>query len=171
MEKETKLVSTKSVELSVEYGQPNFKWQMVFNAFSIEKVNHGCLIRFAYSARSGSQTTAAEIVPIILSREGLEQMKAATKNYIGTFGDVPTREADILPNARQFSPLFSNHARVSYAGDSAEIAFFTILLHDIANATKGALSPNVKIPCVQVALLHSDITVHRQLILELMNLK
>lgn len=161
----------KSVELSIDYGQPNFKWQMVFNAFSLEKVSHGCLIRFAYCARVGSQIAAAEIVPIILSNEGLEQMKRSLKDYVGTFGDVPTKETDVLPSARQFSPLFSNHARVSYAGHSAELGFFTILLHDIANATKGILPGNSKVPCVQVALLHSDITVHRQLIIELMNFK
>lgn len=156
-----------SVGLNIEYGVPNFKWQMAFNWFSLEKVSQGCLMKAAYVTNN----TAAEIVPIIISHEGITQLKGTVKDYISSFGDVPPRQSAGLQGVRQFTPLFCNHLRISYAGHSGEIAFFTVVLHDIANAARGVLKAQSKIPAVQVALLHSDITTHQQLVLELTNFK
>jgi hypothetical protein len=171
MATQPKVTAAKSVGLRVEYGQPNFKWQMVFNAFTIERISQGCMVKLAYVTNNGGQFSAAEIVPIIISSEGLEQTKQSAKEYIAAFADVPPYLSGTLPSARQFSPLFSNHIRLSFAGNSSEIAFFTVLLTDIANATKGVLAEKSTIPCVHVALAHSDNTVHRQLVLELMKIQ
>lgn len=152
-----------AVTLKVAYGVPNFRWQMVFNAFTIEKVSNGTLLRVAYVA----QNTAAEIVPILICTEGLQQLLESSRSYIKDFGSVEPYPAIALPQARQFSPLFSNNVRLSHSGSSAEIAFYTVPLSEIAQAAKGKIPVDAAVNCVQVALLHSDITIHKQLTLAL----
>lgn len=152
------------VALTIEYGAPNFRWQMAFNAFSIEKVSNGSLLRFAYVVGN----TAAEIVPILINDEGVTQFGEASTSYIEEFGQVPSYAGPALPSVRTFSPLFSNHLRASRSGSSGEFAFYTVPLKDVAQAAKGQMAASIKVSCVQVALLHSDVALHQQVVLALL---
>lgn len=155
---------SKSVGLRVNYGAPNFRWQMVFNSFSVERLSNGTLLRVAYVVNSA----AAEVVPILVCEEGLKQFSDSAVTYVQDLGEpVPFAGPHIPSTARVFSPLFSNHIRIARSGSSAEFAFYTIPLKEIAQAAKGNLPANAQVDCVQVALLHSGVTLHQQVVLAL----
>ena len=137
---------------------------MAFNAFSVEKVSNGVLLRVAYVV---GRDAAAEIVPILLNYEGLEQFTKSATTYIEELGETPAYSGGALPSVRSFSPLFSNHLRAARSGSSAEFAFYTIPLKDIAQVAKGELATGSKVTCVNVALLHSDVMLHQQVVLSL----
>lgn len=145
-----------------------FKWQMVFNAFDVTKVEMGCLVRLAYVVGS----SAAEIVSVVVSVEGLIQLKASAKSYLQDFALNSDNQRPQVPGGvKQFSPLFANYVRLARSGKTAEIAFLTVQLHDIANAASGATPKNKITEPVQVALLHSDIETHQRLVLEMLDIK
>lgn len=158
------------VLLTADYGVPNFKWQMFFNAFSVEKCSSGVLLRVAYMTKNtDNQHTASEIIPIVLSREGLQQMAEGSRSYIADFGNVAPYLGATLPAVRQFSPLFANHIRMSRTGGTGEMAFYTVPIMDIALAVQGKLAAGSKVNCVHVALLHSDMALHEQLAMALIS--
>ena len=159
----------KQVNLALSYGEPNFRWQMVFNAFEIERLEHGILLRVAFVySRSGSDRMAAEIVPFLISHEGLDQLRQSAKQYITQFKNTTPIDEQPLPAARQFSPLFANHVRLSRTGECAEIVLYTVPIMAIASAARGQ-GVTGAVNCVQVGLLHSDTEVHERLVLNLLS--
>lgn len=146
----------------------NFKWQMVFNTYDIEKLPQGVIVRFAYVQKSGM---ASEIVPVLISAEGLMHLKDSAVKYLQEFspksGSTPLRP---IPEVKQFSPLFSNHLNVSKSGGLGEVLLQTILLQDIANVSLGRVPPGTEIQTVEVGLFHSDVPTHERLILDLVSL-
>lgn len=160
----------KEVNLRLSYGVPNYRWQMLFNAFEVDKMPHGVMLRVAYVySRSGSDRTAAEVVPFLISNEGLEQLRESAKQYISQFTNLDPFDVAPLPASRQFSPLFANHVRLSRGGGCAEIALYTVPLMAVASAAQGLASSNAVVDCVQVGLLHSDLQTHERLVLTLLS--
>ena len=160
----------KPVSLSISYGKPNYRWQMLFNSFEIERLDYGVMVRVAFVySRPGYERTAAEIVPFIISNEGLEQLKETSKKYVTQFGTVAPLEQPPLPAARQFSPLFANHVRLARSGGCAEIALYTVPLMEVAAAARGQRAEDADVECVQVGLLHSDTLTHERLVLGLLS--
>lgn len=155
---------TKNVSLKVAYGEPAFKWQMVFNTFDVETIESGRIVRFAFTTNG----YAAEVVRVFVSNEGLEQLWKSAQDYIKRFGQVEPTKPPVIPPSREFSPLFSNHVRLATSGGSAEIAFYTVLLQDIANVATGVLPQDTLVNCAPIALLHSGVHVHRLLVMELL---
>ena len=119
------------INLKIEYEQYlDFRWQMYFDRFSVEQVPNGKIISFSYA----SQGTTPEIVPVFVSDQGLHQLLGSATEYLPGFTGVadPGPAIEELPNpSKRFSPLFSNHIRLARSGDTAEIAFYAILLNFI----------------------------------------
>jgi hypothetical protein len=157
------------VTINVSYGdRPDFRWQMFFNAFEIERNHAGALIRVAYVlSRQGGERTAAEVVPFFVPHEGLLQLRESSAEYIQQFENTIPQAQPNLPGVRQFSPLFANHIRLSKSGTVGEISLYTVPIMQIASAARGQKNSTV-VSCVQVGLLHSDILTHEQLILQLL---
>jgi hypothetical protein len=162
---------TKEIKLQLDpSGNLNFRWQMCFNRFVIETVETGKIVNFAYASIVNKAEACAEIVPIFISNEGLSQLKKTAKKYLSAFASVedPGPEIENIPTARRFSPLFSNHVRMSRSGGTAEVVFSTIMLTFIADEAQGTRKPG-PFPLVPVALLHSTIPVHYRLICQLLD--
>ena len=99
-------------------------------------------------------------------------MKATANDYISGFADVddPGPEVEQIPGvARKFSPLFSNHVRLSRSGGVAEVVFSTLMLTFLADEARGARKQGSAFPMVPVALLHSPIPVHYRLVCQLLD--
>src|SRR5258708_4354856 len=118
----------KKIELSFNYGANlSFRWQMFFNRFAIEQVANGKMVSFA----SVYEGQAAEIVPVLISKEGLFQLRESVEKYLSGFSGAGEagQETEKLPaGARRFSALFSNHVRASRSGETAELVFYTMPL-------------------------------------------
>lgn len=156
--------AAKRINLTIDHETPDFRWQMFFNAFSVERLDNGALLKVAHVTNN----TAPEIVPIFVSREGIEHFRESATEYIQSFGATEPYSGPGLPSTRTFSPLFSNFIRVAHSGQSAEFSFFTVPLRVIAEvAKKGSIDGSIKIKCVQVALLHSDLKLHHQVVVAL----
>jgi len=149
--------------IEVANGPLTFRWQMFFNAFTIERLDYGIMLRVAYVLHG----SASEIVPIIISNEGIAQLKESSKEYIRTFGSLPPRPDDQLPPIRQFSPYYANFVRLAKMGASAECAFFTIPIYRYVDAAKEKVTNSMN--SIPVALLHSDLNLHEHLVLQLLN--
>ena len=146
----------------------NFKWQMVFNTYDIENLGQGAIVRFAYVMKGGM---ASEVVPILISPEGLRHLAESAKRYIQEFSpSAPSLVLKSVPDARQFSPLFSNNVMVSKSGTMGEVQFQTVLLNDIANLSLGRVTPETEFSTVEVALMHSTVQIHERLVLDLVSL-
>lgn len=161
----TKPSGGKEVTLTLKVEEPCFKWQMVFNTFEVERCSIGAIVRVAYALGH----TAQEIVPIIVSREGLTHLRKSTEGYLVDLGEEFVPRTPLPVGVRQFSPLFANNVRLARSGGVGEIAFLTVQLHDIAEAAQGKLRREDSVRPIQVALLHSDMSVHQQLILEMIS--
>lgn len=156
----------KETTLSVVVRAPEFKWQMLFNAFWFERITFGVMARVAY-LQAG---TAPEIVSIMISDEGLGKLKESTAKYLQQIAMVPNAAAmPPMPLTRMFTPLFSNHVSLARSGNAGEIAFYTVMLSDIANAARGNL-PDNKVEPIHVAVLYSDIETQLRFALELIKL-
>jgi hypothetical protein len=150
----------------------NFRWQMCFNRFSIETIATGKIVNFAYVSIVEKKEVCAEVVPVFISDEGLEQLKRTSHDYISGFADVedPGPEIEQIPSAgRRFSPLFSNHLRLSRSGGTAEIVLSTLMLTFLADEARGSRKPGTVFPMVPVALLHSSIPVHYRFVCQLLD--
>ena len=150
----------------MQFGEPDFKWQMVFNTFWVERLTNGVMVKTAYLV----QGAPAEVLSVLVATEGIQHLKESATNYLRDFAEIEPVSVQPLPMGKYFSPMFSNHVRLARSGDSGEIAFFTVPLHDIANAARGNISRGASVRAVQVALLHSDVAVHYRLVLELIKL-
>lgn len=141
----------------------HFKWQMFFNAYWVEELEFGVVARFAYL----NQGTAAEIVCVFVSSDGLRNLQKTTEKYITHFANVTPYEPPTMPAVRQFSPLFANHIRAAYSGNCAEISFHTVPMTSIASTARGDMKA-ADVSTVPVALLHSSYTLHQQLVMDLL---
>lgn len=160
--------SARPILINIGESPTPFKWQMVFNSFDVTKIEMGCLVRLAYVVGS----SAAEIVTVVVSIEGLVQLKESAKSYLQDFSLRSDYHPIQVPGGvKQFSPLFANYVRLARSGKTGEIALLTVQLHEIANAASG-VSPKEKITePVQVALLHSDMDTHQRLVIEMLDIK
>ena len=157
------MAQQKDISIEVNVAQAtNFRWQMFFNRFRVEESPSGRLVSFA-SVYDGQ---AAEVVSVLLSIDGLTQLRRGAESYLPTLvgvGDAPEDTERLPAGSRRFSSLFSNHVRASRTGAVAEIGFYTIPISAIADEVQGRRRKG-DISVVPVALLHSSTEVHYRLL-------
>ena len=154
-----------SVQIKFAVGAPNFHYQFAFNSFYIEKKENGFLVRIAHLDKRG---IPLEVADILISTEGLLQMKEASGEYVKSFGEVKPRPEVAIPDSGQ-APLFANYIRLAMAGHTGEFAVYTVLLQDIGAAARSKASSSESVNLVQIGLFHSDLNLHKQLVLALMS--
>ncbi|MGH8019856.1 MAG: hypothetical protein ACREIA_16575 [Opitutaceae bacterium] len=158
-----------AVTFKVADKEHNFRWQMYFNTFEITRVKSGCFVSFAYIHQGSETYTAAEIVPVFFSYEGMLTLRDSTREYLSSMAAEPLTRIPLPPGVRRFSPLFANYARLARSGESAEVGLFTIPLHTIAAANKGQIRETDVVHAVPVALLHSDLRLHMNLVVSILD--
>lgn len=160
--------TTKSIKVKLNYTDQHYRWQMFFNAFTVEKTSGGHIVRFAYIGPDGA---ACQIVPVFLSDDGLKQFRDSAGGYLAGLGlpDEPPLNTKI-PETKVFSPHYANHLRAAYSREIGELAFYLIVHHiasDKANASKGNAT-EADINANPIALFHSAKKLHTELLLELL---
>jgi len=159
----------KTLELSFNYSADlAFRWQMFFNRFTVERVESGRIVSFAFAYEG----RASEIVPVMISDEGLIQLRHSAEKYLSNFAgaaSAPSETEKLPAEARRFSPLFSNHVRLSRSGKNAEVIFYTVPLSFIADEIAGRRKPKSDMSLIPVAILHSSDSVHYRLLNRLLD--
>jgi len=157
----------RSVHIDVENVEDiPFKWQMVFNWYSVDRFENGKIVHFAFQVGGN----ASEIVPIVIGEDGIKSLKDSVSEYIKHFEeirDLPKNES--RPSGRVFTPMYSNNVRLALGLDSAEVTFYTILTHDIARLSKNINSKGIRVKAYPLALMHSSIQIHKNLVLDLLS--
>ncbi|MGH7996721.1 MAG: hypothetical protein ACREFX_10255, partial [Opitutaceae bacterium] len=153
-----------SIAVKIAPGVPDFHYQFVFNAFTIEKLDNGSLVQLAYTDKRGLPIDVAQI---LVSSEGLLQMKESSADYLKSFGEIEPHSEMVIPDGRR-TPLFANYIRLAMAGKSGEIAFYTVLLQDIGTVARSKSGSADPVNLVQVGLFHSDLLLHKQLVVALL---
>ena len=153
-----------TIRLNIAPSVPNFQKQFVFNTFSIENEKFGSVLRLGYLYEG----IHLETVSLLVSTEGLAQVREGSTEYIESFGQVPQRRHTPIPHGNS-APLFVNYVRLAMAGMSGEIACYTVLLQDIGTfaRSKSSATANNPVNLVQVGLFHSDLVLHKQAVLGL----
>lgn len=139
-----------------------FRKIMPFNAFSLERIISGWIMHFALLK---SDDIKLDIISLYISESDLKQNRSRVETYLSQIPDAEIVDQRWRPVPQEISEVgvvrFMQLARV---GTEAEISFVFFPIHTIVGQQ---IPDNHNIQTDPVAVLISDLAVHRSFLLAL----